>query len=244
MFLKNLWTEILIKPLVNLLLILNYFTGSFGLALILLTFIIKLILVPLNIPQLKMQSKRLELQDELKKLNEKYKDDKTELSKKQMELYKKHGVNPAGGCLPMLVQIFVFIALYRVFMSSLSNGFDYNLVYFDFLRNVSINTQFLWLNLTQKDPYYILPALAALSQFLLSKTMMPQAKADEKLAKQTEKKSDDFMTSMQEQMLYIAPVMTFVIGLNLPSGLVLYWFISTLFSYVQNLLVKKYVLKN
>lgn len=240
---KNIWQNFLIIPLLNALLLLNYFIGNLGGAIIALTLILKTLLVPLNIPQLKMQSKRVELQAELDKLKEKYKD-KQELSKAQMELYKKNGVNPASGCLPMIIQVVVFLALYRVFISSLNNGINPDVLYFDFLKGVTINLHFLYLDMSKPDPYYILPVLAGASQFFLSKTMMGKAKGDKELSKHTVDKKDDMMANMQQQMLYVTPIMTIFIGLKLPSGLVLYWFISTLYSYVQNIILKKYYLKD
>jgi YidC/Oxa1 family membrane protein insertase len=241
--LQKLWQTVLIQPLLNGLLLLNYAFGNFGLAIIGLTIIVKTILVPFNIPQLKMQTKRKVLQEELDKLKEKHKD-KQELSKAQMELYKKHGINPASGCLPMIVQVLIFFALYRVFIDFLNNGLDTNLLYFPWLADVPVNFNFLWLDLHLPDPYYILPALAALFQFLLSKSFMPAAKDQKQVAKKTEPKSDDMMANMQQQMLYVAPIMTLIIGARLPSGLVLYWFVSTLYSYVQNILLKRYILKD
>lgn len=241
--LKDLWTNILIIPLINALLMFNFITGSFGLAIILLTFVLKIILIPFNIPTIKMQLKRGELSEELKEIQDKYKGDKQTLSKKQMELYKKHGVNPALGCLPMIVQVIVFLALYRVFTIALNGGIDPSYIKFGFLEGVPINLNFLWLNLGGPDHYYILPFLAAGSQFLLSKSMAPTVAKDKELAKKTETSKDDMMANMQQQMLYIAPLMTFVIGLRLPSGLVLYWFVSTVFSYIQNIAFKKYLYK-
>jgi YidC/Oxa1 family membrane protein insertase len=221
----------------------NFITGSFGLAIILLTLVLKIILIPFNIPSIKMQLKRGELSEELKEIQDKYKGDKQTLSKKQMELYKKHGVNPALGCLPMIIQVIVFLALYRVFITTLNGGIDPSYIKFGFLDGVTINLNFLWLKLGEPDPFYILPFLAAGSQFLLSKSMAPTVAKDKKLAKKTETNKDDMMANMQQQMLYIAPLMTFIIGLNLPSGLVLYWFASTIFSYLQNIAFKKFLYK-
>lgn len=240
---KNIWQNFLIIPLLNALLLLNYFIGNLGGAIIALTLILKTLLVPLNIPQLKMQNKRVELQHELDKLKKKY-TDKQELSKAQMELYKKNGVNPASGCLPMIIQVVVFLALYRVFISSLNNGINPDVLYFDFLKGANINLNFLYMDMSKPDPYYILPVLAGVSQFFLSKTMMGKAKGDKELSKHTVDKKDDMMANMQQQMLYITPIMTIFIGLKLPSGLVLYWFISTLYSYIQNIILMRFYIKD
>lgn len=239
---KNIWQNFLIIPLLNTLLLLNYFIGNLGGAIIVLTIIFKTITAPIGISQLKTQTKRAELQEELDKLKKKHKD-KQELSKAQMELYKKNGISPASGCLPMIVQLVVFIALYRVFISSLNNGIDQSVLYFDFLKGAAINLKFLYLDISKPDPYYVLPVIAGLSQFLLSKSFVSKVKVDKELAKETADKKDDMMANMQQQMLYVTPLMTIFIGIKLPSGLVLYWLISTLYSYVQNIIIKKYFLK-
>jgi len=239
---KNIWQNFLIIPFLNALLLLNYFIGNLGGAIIALTIILKTITAPVGVSQLKTQTKRAELQEELDKLKEKHKD-KQKLSKAQMELYKKNGISPASGCLPMVVQLVVFIALYRVFMSSLNNGIDTSVLYFDFLKNATINLNFLYLDISKPDPYYILPIIAGISQFLLSKSFMSKAKVDKELAKETAGKKDDMMANMQQQMLYVTPIMTIFIGIKLPSGLVLYWLVSTLYAYIQNIIIKKYFLK-
>lgn len=238
--LSYFWFDILVKPILNSLLFINHFVGSVGLAIIILTLLVKIILLPLNIPNIKMQSKKKELDAELKKINKKYKD-KQEAAKAQMELYKKHGVNPASGCLPMIVQIFIFVALYRVFINVFANGIDENLLYHSVLIDTNLNLNFLYLNLAKPDPFYILPILTGVSQFFMSKMMMPSVKKGEEIAEKTPQKSDDMMYNIQQQMLYIAPIMTGFIGITLPSGLVLYWFVSTLFSTIQNKLLKKFI---
>ncbi|HHH14149.1 MAG TPA: membrane protein insertase YidC, partial [candidate division WWE3 bacterium] len=174
-------------------------------------------------------------------LKKKYKNNKTLLSKKQMELYKKHGINPASGCLPNIVQILILIALYRVFISILNNDLNVSFFYFDFLKNAKLSTEFFIWDLAKPDKFYILPVLAALVQFLTSKLMAPAVKASEKIAKKTESSQDDLMVSMQQNMVYMTPVMTLIIGAKLPSGLILYWFVSSLFSFIQTYLLKKYV---
>ncbi len=239
--LKLIWNEILIKPIFNLLFLLTYYTNSLGISIILLTLFIKVLLFPANLPSIKMASKKAVLDKDLQKLKKKYKNNKTLLSKKQMELYKKHGINPASGCLPNIVQILILIALYRVFISILNNDLNVSFFYFDFLKNAKLSTEFFIWDLAKPDKLYVLPVLAALVQFLTSKLMAPAVKASEKIAKKTESSQDDLMVSMQQNMVYMTPVMTLIIGAKLPSGLILYWFVSSLFSFIQTYLLKKYV---
>ena len=238
----SIWELLLRDPILNFLLFTSYYFGSLGVSIIILTLVIKLILLPLNIPTIKMQNKKGVLDEELKTLKEKYKD-KNELAKAQMELYKKHGVNPASGCLPLIVQIVVFFTLYKVLTDLLHNNVAQSALYFDYLKGFKANTLFLYLNLAKPDPYYILPILAAISQFFMTKIMMPAAKKGVQLAEKTKTSTDDVMYNMQQQMLFISPIMTLVIGITLPSGLSLYWFISTLFSIVQTYIINKFIKK-
>ena len=101
-----------------------------------------------------------------------------------------------------------------------------------------------YMDLAKKDPYYILPILAGLSQLVLSKLSLPQTNKLEKIAEKTPDKQDDVMYNMQKQMIYMMPVMTIFIGISLPSGLVLYWFLATLFGLAQQWILNKKLLKN
>jgi YidC/Oxa1 family membrane protein insertase len=241
--LATIWNTLLIKPIFNTLVILIYYTGSLGISIILLTLILKTVLLPANIPTIRMSAKRKDLEEELNEIKKKY-TDKTEAARQQMEVYKKHGINPASGCLPNIIQLFVLIALYAVFNDFLHGKINLSYFYFDFLKGVEISPEFLYLNLYKPDPFFILPVLAGLAQFFMSKMLLPKIKKAEKTAEKTPETTDDLMYSMQEQMMYISPIMTVVIGATLPSGLILYWFISSLYSLVQNILLKRFLEKN
>lgn len=232
--------------------LLNYVTGTtggnLGVAIIIVTLLIRSALLPLVLPSIKSQKKIRELQPEIAKLKKKYKDDKETFARKQMDLYKQHKVNPLGGCLPQIVQLVLFIAFYRVLTSSLNGG--------DFLNGA---TQFLWLDLTLPDQTYLLPVVTALSQFVLGVMLLPatDVEAEEKLASKTTTSKDDtealdadaMAKTMQTQMILVMPIMTGFIALKFPSGLALYWVTSTLYSLVQQYLVsgiggwKKYLVR-
>lgn len=241
--LNYFWIEILKKPLFNSLVFLELYTGNLGVAIILLTIVLKTLLVPLNIPQLKLAQKKNELDFELKALKEKY-TDKSELAKAQMDLYKKHGVSPAGGCLPSIAFMVVLLALFRVFTELFEGSIDPSFYYSSILRDNSISHTFLYLDLFKKDPYYILPVITGIAQFFASKQMMPKVTAAQKIAKKTESGMDDMATQMQSQMLYMFPIMTVFFTINFPSGLALYWFVSSLYTILQNWFLKKYVIKS
>lgn len=246
--------QILYQPILNALIILyNLLFSNLGLAIIALTALIKLILIPLMNPQMKSAQKMQELGPELEKLKIQYKDDKQKLMTAQMELYKKNGVNPASGCLPQILQLFILISLYQVFSQVIRPGAEimetlsHNLYGFVQLP-ARLNLNFLWLNLSRPDliqiPGFVaLPGvfvvLAAILQFLTSKLMMPVAKAEEKQAQKTEEKSDDMAAAMQKQMLYMFPIMTLIFGYTMPSGVILYWFAFSLFRLIHQLVISK-----
>lgn len=237
------WIEILKRPLFNALVFLELNTGSLGIAIILLTILLKTVLVPLNIPQLKLSQKKGELDEELNELKKKHKD-KSELAKAQMDLYKKHGVSPAGGCLPSIVFMVILLALFRVFTNLFSGDIDPNFYYSAALRDNEINHSFLYLDLFVKDPYYILPVITGIAQFFASKFMFSKNKDAKAIAKKTESGMDDIATQMQSQMTYMFPIMTVFFTINFPSGLALYWFVSSVYTIAQNYLLKKYVLRD
>lgn len=246
--LKNVWNTALVNPMFNLLVALYLLTGNnMGWAIILLTLVIRAILVPFSIPSLKSMKKQREIQPQIKKLKEKYKHSKEELAKKQMELFKEHGINPASGCLTQISTIVVIVALYNV-IRKFSGGVDAvaslnGLIYFDnfkFVADAVINTNFLYLDLAKPDPYYILPVLAGIFQFFSSKLMKVNVSVGEEKAKETPDKKDDLAYNMQEQMLYLMPIMTVFIGAKLPAGATLYIVTTTIFSLVQNYVVQNF----
>jgi YidC/Oxa1 family membrane protein insertase len=149
------WFDLLAKPLLHVLVFFYGFLKNYGLAIILLTVIIKLLFWPLTHKSYASMKAMQKLQPEMQKLREKFKNDKDRLNKELMELYKKHSVNPLGGCLPMLVQIPVFFALYKVLLDSIA------------LRQAPF---MLWLtDLSAKDPYYITPLLMGATMFIQQK---------------------------------------------------------------------------
>lgn len=169
------------------------------------------------------------LKPELDALKKKHGHDAKLFQQKQVEFYKTHNVNPAAGCLPFIAQFIVLIALYRVFMNTLGgNGMG------------DINTSFLFWDLKAKDTTYVLPVLAGLLQFLMSLTILPAVENEpEKRPGTVEDKKDvaDMATSMQQQMVFMMPIMTIIFSIQFPSGLALYWVITTAFSLVQQLMV-------
>lgn len=214
-----IWNTLFKQPIAQLLLWLTSLTGNMGVAIILLTVIVQLVLTPLRIPSLKSAQKMKELKPHLDGLKEKHGGDQMALAQAQMELYKQHGVSPLGGILPMLLSIPIIIALYRVLLTTLQNG-------------AGVSTSFLWLNLTQTDPYFVLPIVVGLSQWLMTKLM----RSSQNTPTAQPPNDDSFqamMQNMQGQMQFILPLMSAFIVATLPSGVGIYWLTSTVFTTVQ-----------
>lgn len=184
--------------------------GNVGIGIILLTIIVRIILMPLMHFQTKSMRKTQELQPKLKALQQKYssRDQETQqkLQAETKKLYAENNVNPYAGCLPLLVQMPVMMALYQAIfrIPELRSG------------------HFLWLNLSQSDPYFILPILAAVFTF-----------ASTYLSSMSQLESNASMKIMNFAM----PVMIFVMALNLASGISLYWVVSNAFQVIQTLLI-------
>ncbi len=184
------------------------FIPNYGIAIIILTLLMRLVLYPLQHKSAKSMKKMQQLQPQLQKIKEKYKDDQQRVQKETMELFKREKANPMGGCLPLLLQMPVFFAIYRVLYSAVE------LVDAPF---------FGWItDLSAKDPYYVFPVLLTITMFLQQK-MMPTASTDPN----------------QKKIMMAMPLVFGFIMKDMPSGLVLYIFVSTLFAIIQQYLTNK-----
>lgn len=242
-FFMNIHNTILVNPIFNLLVLVFKGTGSLGWSIIGLTIIVKALSIPIILPSLKSAKKQRDLQPQLNKIKKKYKYDKKKQAEKQMELMKEHGVNPASGCQTMIITILIFTALYSV-IRQITQVTDIAVInsrlYVDFLKFGSLDqlkTNFLYLDLTKPDPYYIMAVLAGAFQFILAKMSMPYSEAGVEASKKTPDKKDDIAYNMQQQSLFIMPAMMVFLGISLPSGVIIYIITSTIFSIVQNYFV-------
>lgn len=229
------------NPVYNLLIFI-YSTFSFrdfGIAIIIVTLIIKILLIPLSKKQIESQKKMQELQPKIKEVQEKYKNDKEKQSRTLLALYKENKTNPFSGCLPLIVQLIFLIAIYRVLFNISSSGLkvDPSVLYSFVSDPGQINKMFLGLidlsstlnisHLALSDvPHAILVLLAAGSQYFQTKMLMITKKEEKKNKKQDDGKPD-FSEIMTKQMLYLGPLLTLFIGVKFPAGLALYWFVST-----------------
>lgn len=180
---------------------------SYGLAIIILTLVIKIVLTPLTIKQVRSMRGMAKLQPRLKEVQARYKNDPKRLQEEMQKLYAETGVNPLSGCLPLIIQMPFLIAIFYAMQSYMY---------------IPEYESFMWLpSLGHPDPMYILPVVSALSTYLVSI--------------QTMNKQDDNPTT--KIMQYMMPLFIGYISLNFPSGLVIYWTVSNLFQYVQQLII-------
>lgn len=209
----------------------QFFGNNLGLAIIAFTFVVRLIILPLTLPSIKSTKKIRELQPELKKLKQQYKNDQQGYALAQAQFFKSYNINPLAGCLPQLLQFVILIFLYQAIISMFSG------------KHGDLNFSFFWLNLSQPDHLYIAPILAGITQFFLSLMLSPATQTRDiipndsknKTVQQENKKEEDvaeMAAMMQQQMIFMMPLMTTFVGLRLPSGLALYWIVGTVFSLV------------
>lgn len=223
---KNLLKVILYKPLYNLLAFLVWLVPghNIGVAIILLTVLIRVALIPSSKHAIEAQKKIKDLNPEIEALKKKY-PDKQEQARKIMEFYKINKINPLSGCLPLLIQLPVFFILYYVFRTGLTTERYADLLYSFTPHLDTIKTGFLWVDLAKPDKFYIFGIIAGALQFIQARQITP--------VKKNSAKSSDIQDVLQNQALYIMPLMTVIIAATLPSALALYWIITTLFTIIQ-----------
>jgi len=222
-----IWNFIILQPVLNTLIVLcSYLFSNFGITIIALTIVIRLLMLPLTLKQLRSSKAMQALQPKLTKLQQKYAKDKQRLSQEQMKLYKESGVNPAGCILPMLIQMPVWIALYQSirhvlavtpedFLNLSKYLYSWGIVH----SMLPLNNQFLWLDLAIPDPTYLLAILVGGTMWVQQKMMTPAT-------------ADPRQKAQSEMMLWMMPLMFAFFTLSFPSGLALYWVTSNIISIV------------
>ncbi len=229
-----IFNDFLYRPLFNILVFFyNIVPGhDFGIAIILITFLIRLILFPLSRKSIKSRKDLEELQPKIKAIQQKYKD-KSEQAKYLMTVYKEHKVNPASGCLPLLIQLPILFALYRVFIGGTDPN-NLSLLY-PFIKNPGfLKASFLGLvDLSVANTF--LAILAGIFQFIQGKVMFKTSLPETQPAEQ----KANFQKALSRQMIYFMPVITVFIALKFPAGLALYWIISTLFGTGEYLIINR-----
>lgn len=232
----NLFHNVLYQPIFNILVFFYNLIPDIGVAIIIVTVLIKLVLHPLSRKAAKSQRALQQLQPKLEEIKEKYKDQKEKLAQETLLLYKKEKISPFSSCLPLLIQFPIIIAVYRVFMSGLKAN-DFKELY-SFVHNPGVihTTMFglSWLDLSR--PQIFLGVLAGVAQFAQTKLLMAKSKVHKVNDTQ---KEPSMIETMNKQMMYTMPIVTIIISASLPGGLALYWFVMTLLSAVEQYIVNK-----
>lgn len=182
----------------------NWFNGEYGLAVLVMVLIVRTLILPLTLKQVRSSRAMQAIQPEIAKIREKFKDTPEKVQMETMKLFQEHKVNPMAGCLPLLVQMPIFIALYH------------SIYYNGLLRE----HEFLWLQLGEPDKLFILPVLAAFTTFFQTRMML--------------KMNPSPQQGMMQFMMFVYPILIFVMAFQFPSALPLYWFYSNLYTIVQN----------
>jgi YidC/Oxa1 family membrane protein insertase len=215
---EGFWNRYIVYPLSWLITyVANLTNENYGLSIIVVTILIRLVILPLMIKQTQNAKAMQALQPELQALREKYssKDQKTQqkLQQETMALFQKHGVNPLAGCFPILIQMPILIGFYHAIMRT---------------QEIANHT-FLWFDLGKHDPYYILPIVAGITTFIQQKIMMA---------------GTENQNPQMAMMLWIMPVMIVIFAINFPAALSLYWVVGNIFMIIQTIFIKGPDLKN
>lgn len=252
----HIFNILLVYPITNALVVIYsalynlHVPGALGFAIILLTILIRFIIYPFTHAQLKTSKKMQTLTPHLTHVKEKHKGDAARIQQETMKLYKEHGVNPAAGCLPVIIQLPIIWGLYSVLQkivkiqpSAVVHEIN-SILYFNALKLTQPwDTHFLGVSLAL-SPQHLLattgpvillaPILTAVFQFIQSKMMFTAPpKPELKKGQKEEPKKDDFASAFQSQSMYIFPVMIGFFSFTLPFGLSLYWNTFTIFGILQ-----------
>jgi YidC/Oxa1 family membrane protein insertase len=251
----NIFNSLIIYPLGSILNFIYEYTSSYGLSLILFTILVKTILLPLTLKQTKSTMEMQKFQPEIQKLQKKYKQNKEKLNEEMMKLYKEHNINPAGGCLPLIIQLPIIFGLYRVIYSplkymlkipvekieELGNSFNPPIAATNEIaiakQSGLINLEFLGLDLagtaslTSPSILWLIPILAGVTTYLFSSITTKST--------QVSGAENNQAAMMTSSMTKVMPIITAVICFQLPAGVGMYWIIANVYSIVQQLILNR-----
>ncbi len=242
-----MWNTLIVDPMINALLFFyDILNNNFVLALAVFTLLVRLVTLPLNIRQQRSMMKTQEMQPQIQGIQKKYKDN----PQKMQEEFKKIGYNPADsltGCLPTLIQFPILIGLYQAITISLGTTPQalFELVprvysSINLTELIPIANKFLWLNLSQPDPYFILPILVVASMFVQQKLLSPATKKD---PKKKGAEQENPAAAMTQSMQYTMPLMFGFFSLQFPSGLSIYFILANIIGIAQGLYVRQVMAK-
>lgn len=230
-----MWDLFILNPMVNLLLLFYRLLGhQTVLAITALTLLVRLAVLPLTLKQQQAAQRMQALQPELEKLQKKYEKDREKLAQEQMKLYREAGINPFGGCLPLLIQLPLLYGLWQAIMRTLAVSplelvrLSQNIYPFipSLTSLIPLQSRFLWLDLGQPDPYLVLPILVVVTSWLSQKILTPPS-------------TDPRTAATNQQMMIIMPLMFGFISISYSSGLSIYFIISNLVTILQYFLTPK-----
>ncbi|WAM31570.1 YidC/Oxa1 family membrane protein insertase [Caldicellulosiruptor naganoensis] len=257
------WFDFLAIPLGRLLKLIYDFLhtahipGSYGIAIILLTLIVRGLLLPLYIKQIQSTSKMAEVAPRIQEIQQKYKGDQRKMQEEMLKLYQETGYNPAGGCWPFLVQIPILFALYYVFQNPLvyvlgkshqyvrdliqgKAGYAITQTIIDEAQKLGLDMHFFGINLAQKE-LVVLPILSAATMFL---SIWFASNSQKRFNPQySQSQSNAMAESINRTMMIFSPLMSYFIALQVPAGLVVYWTVTNLFSILQQFVANEVVYK-
>src|SRR4030043_1998872 len=223
----NLWDTIILNPVLNSLIALSAMVGNnYGLAIIILTIVVRLILFPLTAQQTRSTKAMQELQPKIQELQKKYSRNQQKLQQEMMQLYKEAKINPLGCLWPRWIQLPIWIALYQSIMMALASSpedlirlsqslYSWPVV----MQALPLNEKFLWLQLSKPDQYLILAILVGITMWIQQKMVTPPP-------------TDPRQQSMTQMTTLMMPLMFGILTLSFPSGLSLYWAVSNIIGIV------------
>src|SRR3989344_7860453 len=252
---------IFFAPVVNILVLIYqglsavHIPGTLGFSILILTVLIRFLVWPFMTSQIKATKKMADLKPHLNALKEKHKGDKQAFAGAQMALYKEHGVNPAGGCLPALIQIPIFIALYQAIINILPGAGGHidninKLIYFPQLKlPTTIDPNFFGLNLGVKPSEFgslgvyllLIPVITAALTFVQSKMALPKPikpyPSDSPKEIKEKEGLEESMSQVQSQMVYLMLIMIGYFAFSFPIGLAIYWNVYTIAGIIQQYMI-------
>jgi len=229
------WDLLILNPMINLLLLFYRLLGQQTiLAITALTLLVRLAVLPLTLKQQQAARRMQELQPELQKLQKKYANNREKLAQEQMKLYQEAGINPLGGCLPLLIQLPLLYGLWQSIIRALAVNplellkLSHNIYSFipGLTALIPLQSNFLWLDLGQPDRYLVLPVLVVVTSWLSQKVLSPPA-ADQRTA------------AMNQQMQIMMPLLFGFISISYASGLSIYFIISNLITMLQYFFIRR-----
>jgi YidC/Oxa1 family membrane protein insertase len=240
-----MWNTLILSPMINIMLFIYDALGNnFGLAIILLTVIIRLITLPLTYQQMKstMVMSDIQKSDRWQQMQKKYKDDRQKLAEEQMKLFQEKGYNPASGCLPLLIQFPIIIGLYQAVIRTLGTTpvqlFDLSKLIYDFIPNslIPLESSFLWMNLGQPERLY-LPFLPDIGIPLLAILVVITSYLQTKLT--TPATGDSQSAAMTQTMSIYMPLLIGYLAYSFASGVALYFVTSNLLGIAQGVIMRR-----